>query len=50
MLEPGAIARSYAEHCQIVEALARGDGAAAERAMLGHLTSVYNTTREKMPG
>lgn len=50
MLEPGAIARSYGEHCQIVEALARGDGAAAEQAMLGHLTSVYSTTREKMPG
>ncbi len=49
MLESGSIARSYREHCQIVEALTRGDEDAAEQAMLGHLNSVYRTTREKMP-
>lgn len=49
MLEPGAIARSYREHVQIVEALARGDEDAAEKAMLDHLGSVHSTTREKMP-
>lgn len=48
MQESGSIACSYREHVQIVEALARGDADAAEQAMLGHLHSVYRTTREKM--
>ncbi|ALM50894.1 FadR/GntR family transcriptional regulator [Halomonas huangheensis] len=48
MQEPGAIERSYREHCHIVEALRRRDPDAAERAMLSHLDSVYRTTRAKL--
>lgn len=48
MLEPSAISRSYQEHVQIVEALAKGDEDAAEQAILRHLNSVDRTTREKM--
>ncbi|USZ49986.1 FadR/GntR family transcriptional regulator [Halomonas sp. DN3] len=48
MIEPGAIERSYREHCHILEALQRRDPDAAERAMLAHLDSVYRTTRAKL--
>lgn len=48
MIEPGAIERSYHEHCHIVEAFKRGDPDAAERAMLAHLDSVYRTTKAKL--
>lgn len=48
MMEPGAIERSYHEHCHIVQALSLGDPEAAERAMLIHLDSVYRTTKAKI--
>lgn len=44
-LRPGRAERSLREHEAIVEALRRGDGAAAEAAMQVHLSEVLDTLR-----
>ncbi len=48
MQTKGAIERSYLEHEAIYEALAAADPDQAERAMLRHIDSVYQTTVEAM--
>ena len=45
VLRPGRAQRSLREHEVIVEALRRGDGAAAEAAMRDHLAEVVDTLR-----
>ena len=45
ILLPGRSERSFGEHSAIVEAIAAGDGAAAERAMLNHLSHVAEALR-----
>jgi DNA-binding GntR family transcriptional regulator len=46
---PGRPAQSLAEHTAIVDAIAAGDGEAAERAMRTHLTNVSGALR-RLPG
>jgi DNA-binding GntR family transcriptional regulator len=43
MLQPGRPESSYAEHVAIVDAIAKGDGDAAEAAMRRHLSAVAET-------
>ena len=43
-------ARIFAEHDDIVAAIARRDGPAAERAMLRHLTTIDGNLREQITG
>ena len=43
---PGRAAESLGQHRAIVDAVAAGDGAAAERAMHAHLASVVDTLRQ----
>jgi len=45
ILQPGRPERSLAEHGAIVEAIAAGDGDAAEAAMRAHLLSVAQALR-----
>ncbi len=45
ILVPGRAERSFAEHTAIVEAIASGDGDAAEAAMRGHLLRVTDALR-----
>jgi len=42
---PGRVAKSFAEHGKIVDAICANDGAAAERAMREHLTEVKDALR-----
>ncbi len=44
--EPGAIDASYADHVEIVDALARRDREAVVAAFRHHLTRIYDTTKE----
>ena len=45
MMQPGAIAQSYREHQEVVEALRRRDRAAAVAAFKRHLDRIYETTK-----
>lgn len=49
ILQPERPEKSFAEHSAIVEAIARHDGDAAERAMRDHLRSVTATLRNPLP-
>ena len=44
----GVLARSVADHQQIIDALETRDGAKVEAAMVRHMRSVHETTREAM--
>ncbi|WP_087017223.1 FadR/GntR family transcriptional regulator [Thaumasiovibrio subtropicus] len=44
MNQPGSIEQSYLEHIDIYNALSQKDEAAAEAAMIRHITSVHQTT------
>jgi DNA-binding GntR family transcriptional regulator len=48
VLLPGRPERSHREHTAIVDAIAAGDGAAAERAMRRHLDHVAGALRERV--
>ncbi|HEX4672567.1 MAG TPA: FCD domain-containing protein, partial [Solirubrobacteraceae bacterium] len=45
ILLPGRSDRSFAEHRAVVDAIAAGDGAAAEQAMRTHLSHVADALR-----
>jgi len=45
ILLPGRSDRSFAEHLAVVDAIAAGDGAAAEQAMRTHLSHVADALR-----
>ncbi|WP_170984523.1 FadR/GntR family transcriptional regulator [Rhodoligotrophos defluvii] len=45
---PGVLARSVADHQQIIDALETRDGARVEAAMVRHMRSVHETTRAAM--
>jgi len=47
ILLPGRSERSFAEHAEIIAAVAAGDGARAETAMRTHLSSVANALRRQ---
>jgi DNA-binding GntR family transcriptional regulator len=48
ILAPGRPERSLAEHCAIVDAIASGDGEAAEEAMRTHLSHVARALHERV--
>lgn len=50
ILLPGRSERSAAEHAAIVDAVARGDGEAAETAMRAHLSHVAEALRRSQSG
>lgn len=50
MSRPGAIAASYDDHTEIVEALERRDRDAVIAAFRQHLTRIYDTTKELLAG
>jgi DNA-binding GntR family transcriptional regulator len=49
ILLPGRSERSFAEHAEIIAAVAAGDGDRAEAAMRIHLSSVANALRRQAP-
>jgi DNA-binding GntR family transcriptional regulator len=49
ILLPGRSERSFAEHAEIIAAVAAGDGDRAEAAMRTHLSSVANALRRQAP-
>jgi DNA-binding GntR family transcriptional regulator len=46
--KPGAIAQSVEDHQSIVEALAKGNAAQAEDAIVAHLEHIHATTVQEM--
>jgi DNA-binding GntR family transcriptional regulator len=50
ILLPGRIERSFAEHAEIIAAVATHDGERAEAAMRTHLSSVADALRQQTPG
>jgi DNA-binding GntR family transcriptional regulator len=49
ILLPGRSERSFAEHAEIIAAVATGDGERAEAAMRTHLSSVADALRREAP-